>query len=199
MQTLLCTSQDAPCFCGAADDLSHYITEVEILCKACQCTTDTKLIKWAVCYTDESSWNTWAAICDALADPMSWKEFKDVIHDMYLLHQEAHMILGLQASLPPFSMPPALLPAAAILPTLDATQALLSACAPLTLPSFIPAKLLLLPIVMPQPLPLPTVSVLLPPAADALPTLPPCYGPFGPSPMPLAPLPLMPVNANSPA
>ena len=90
------------------------------------------------------------------------------------------MIPALQASLPLFSVPPAPLPAAAVLPASDATQALLSAGVPSTLPSFVPAKPLPPPIVMPQPLLLPAVSVLLPPAADALPALPPAEAPAEP-------------------
>ena len=55
------TSPDAPRFCGAPVDLSCYLEEVQDLCQSCQRAANADLIKYAVYYTDESSWNTFAA------------------------------------------------------------------------------------------------------------------------------------------
>jgi hypothetical protein len=74
MHMLLRTSQEAPCFCGAAINLSHYIAEVESLCQTCQWASDTELVKLARYYTDEASWDTWTAVRDTLADPASWHD-----------------------------------------------------------------------------------------------------------------------------
>ncbi|KAF8660065.1 hypothetical protein AX14_007492 [Amanita brunnescens Koide BX004] len=40
------TTQNAPCFSGAADDLPRYIAEI---------------IKYMVYYTDDEFWDTWSA------------------------------------------------------------------------------------------------------------------------------------------
>ena len=73
------TSPDAPCFCGNANGLSHYLTEVEDLCQSHQRSTDTELIKYAVYYMDEASWDTFAAVRDTLDDPATWLDFKAAV------------------------------------------------------------------------------------------------------------------------
>ena len=90
LRMLLRTSQDAPRFCGDANDLSHYIAEVESLCQARQHATDAELVKWVVYYTDEASWSTFATVRDTLDGPTSWLDFKATIHDMYPVHEAAH-------------------------------------------------------------------------------------------------------------
>ena len=62
MRMLLRTSQAAPRFCGTPDDLPRYLEEVQGLCQSCQRAADADLIKYAVYYADESSWNTFAAV-----------------------------------------------------------------------------------------------------------------------------------------
>ena len=93
MSAALCmplhTSQDALQFCGDANNLSHYIAEVESLCQTCQHATNAELIKWACYYTDEESWDTWTAVRDTLANPASWLDFKAAIHDMYPVREAA--------------------------------------------------------------------------------------------------------------
>ena len=115
------TSQDAPRFCGDANDLSRYIAEVESLCQTRQHAADAELIKWACYYTDKKSWDTWTAIRDALASPASWLDFKAAIHDMYPVHEAAHAPMPLPASLlPSATVPCALPPAAPIVESLPA-------------------------------------------------------------------------------
>ena len=73
MRMPLRTSQDAPRFCGDANDLSRYIAEVESLCQTRRHAADAELVKWAVYYTDEASWSTFAAVRDTLDGPASWQ------------------------------------------------------------------------------------------------------------------------------
>ena len=152
MRMPLRTSQAAPHFCGAPDDLPCYLEEVQGLCWSCQCAADADLIKYAVYYANESSWNTFAAVRDTLDDPKTWDGFIKAICDMYPLRQNAHTSLPLQAPLPPLSMPQhaslplllpvpcALLPAPAVLLVPDARPAPLSSCALSMLPSVASAK-----------------------------------------------------------
>lgn len=121
------TSQDAPCFCGAANDLCHYITAVEALCQSCHHATDADLIKYAVYYTDEASWSTFATAQDALASPTSWDNFKKAIQDLYPRYEVVHAPVPLHASLPP--------PAAIHIPLFSALPEPLLPSAPLVLPA----------------------------------------------------------------
>ncbi|KAF8694641.1 hypothetical protein AX14_001998 [Amanita brunnescens Koide BX004] len=123
------TSQDAPWFLGAADDLARYVAEVESLCKKCQRSTDANLIKWAVYYMEGPTWDTWAITRDALPKPKTWDGFQSAICDVYPQH-EAHTQSPLHASLPslaapitPWSPQP---PAPALTLSLAALDALLS-------------------------------------------------------------------------
>ena len=95
---LLHTAQDAPCFRGAMDDLFKYVKEVENLCWKCQHVTNADLIKWAVYYTDESSWDTFSATHELLEEPKTWEGFKVAISDMYLQYGQAHVPAPLLAS-----------------------------------------------------------------------------------------------------
>ena len=73
------------------EDLSRYIAEVKALCQSCQRLMDTKLIKYAVYYTDEGSWNAFATVQDMLDDPKAWEEFKTAICVMYPICKAAHI------------------------------------------------------------------------------------------------------------
>ena len=124
------TSPDAPRFCGDANDLSRYLEEVQGLCQSCQQAADPDLIKYATYYTDEASWDTFAAVRDTLDDPATWPELQAAIRDLYPIRKDAHAPAALPASLPLSSVPSApllgpLLPTAAVLLTSDALQALL--------------------------------------------------------------------------
>ena len=174
------TSPDAPHFCGNANSLFHYLAEVEDLCQSRQRSTDTELIKYAVYYTDEASWDTFAAIQDTLNDPATWPEFQAAICDLYPIRKDAHAPAALPALLPPSSVPSApllgpLLPAAAVLLTSDALQALL-------LPTPIAASL--------PPVPPPPVPCTLPDTAESLPVSRP--QPLLPASVPCLPLPPVP-------
>ena len=109
------TSQDAPRFLGAADDLPRYFEEVEALCRSCHRSADSEVIRYAVYYTDESSWDAFAAARDSLEGPKTWQEFKTVVFEFYPQREVAHTQSSLQASLPPlpvpFAPPSSLLPA----------------------------------------------------------------------------------------
>ena len=148
MSMPLRTSPDAPYFCGDANDLPHYLTEVEDLCQSRQWMTGPERIKYAVYYTDESSWNIWDSAREVLADPASWEDFKSAMQDLYPRYKVVHAPMPLPASLLPPAAVPCILPpfpppAAAVLLALDAIQALLSAGAPSMRPSEVPAKPLL--------------------------------------------------------
>ena len=112
------TSQDAPRFLGTADDLPRYFEEVEALCRSCRRSADSEVIRYAVYYTDESSWDAFAAARDSLEGPKTWQEFKTVVFEFYPQREVAHMHLSLPASLPLPPMPtaslPSLLPAAPV-------------------------------------------------------------------------------------
>ena len=88
MRMPLHTSPDAPRFCGDANDLPHYLAEVKDLCQSRQRSTDTELIKYAVYYTDEASWDTFAAVQDTLNDPATWSEFQAAICDLYPIRKD---------------------------------------------------------------------------------------------------------------
>jgi hypothetical protein len=75
----LCTSQEAPCFWGAANSLNRYLATMEALCQDCQQNTGPELIKWTVYYADERSEDSFAAARDALTDPANWNEFKHTV------------------------------------------------------------------------------------------------------------------------
>ena len=115
------TSQDAPCFQGAAGDLSRYIADVEALCRSHQRTTNAEFIKYAVYYTAGPTWDAFALTRDALPEPGTWDDFKAAICDIYPQH-EAHTSAPLPASLPSPPMPavslPSLPPAAPVSPSL---------------------------------------------------------------------------------
>ncbi|KAF8690033.1 hypothetical protein AX14_003148 [Amanita brunnescens Koide BX004] len=170
------TGQDAPCFCSDTDDLARYIEEVEGLCHSRQRTSGAELIKFTVYYTDELSYDAFSAARDALADPTSWDEFKQAMHEVYPQHKGQAIAVSLPASLPPLPVPsaslPSLLPATPVTPlvpqfpapTVMLTQAALQALsrpAPSKLPA-IPAMSLssasdtqaLLPPALPLSLPL---------------------------------------------
>ena len=112
------TSQDAPRFLGTADDLPRYFAEVEALCRSCHRSADSEVIRYAVYYTDESSWDAFAAARDSLEGPKTWQEFKAVIFEFYPQREVAHTHTSLPASLPSPPMPtaslPSLLPAAPV-------------------------------------------------------------------------------------
>ncbi|KAF8678488.1 hypothetical protein AX14_004722 [Amanita brunnescens Koide BX004] len=131
------TSQDAPCFLGTADDLAHYVVEVEELCQACQQSANTDLIKWSVYYTEGPTWDMWSTMRDSLPDPKTWEEFKAAICNVYPQHKEAHVQAPLAALLPPLPMPfaplPSMLSAVPISPLLPQLSA--PATAP-ALPTF---------------------------------------------------------------
>ena len=184
------TSPDAPCFCGDANGLSHYLEEVQGLCQSRQQAADPDLINYVTYYTDEASWSTFAAIRDTLDNPKDWSKFKEAIHDLYLIHKVAHTPAALPTSLPLSSVPSApllgpLLSAAAVLLASDALQALLASHPRPVLPAGTvelqsPASSVLasqpLPMLpaIPVVLPLPSPSVCAPvppvppPASDAL-------------------------------
>ena len=61
--------------------------------------TDTDFIKYAVYYTDESSWDTWNSAREVLANPASWEDFKKVMQDLYPIHKGAHAPMPLCALL----------------------------------------------------------------------------------------------------
>ena len=138
MRMPLRTSQDAPRFCGDANDLPRYLAEVEALCHSRGRSAKIELIKWAVYYTDEASWSTFAAAQDALADPACWIEFQAAIQDLYPRYKVIHAAKPLHATLqPPAAIPMLLSPVpspAAVLLAPDALEALLSFSAPPTLP-----------------------------------------------------------------
>ncbi|KAF8671259.1 hypothetical protein AX14_005697 [Amanita brunnescens Koide BX004] len=116
------SSQDAPRFLGTADDLPHYIAEVEELCKSRQKSSDPELIKWAVYSVDGDLWDSFVLTRDALADPASWEDFKCTLHEVFLQHEVASRSASLAASLlplpVPFAPPPSLLPAMPVTPSL---------------------------------------------------------------------------------
>ena len=188
------TSPDAPHFCGNANSLSHYLAEVEDLCQSRQRTTGPELIKYAVYYTDEKSWNIWDSAREVLTDPASWEDFKNAMHDLYPSYEVIHAHAPLLASLPPSSVPSApllgpLLPAAAVLLASDALQALLASHPRPVLPAGTvelqsPASSVL----ASQPPPMPPASdVLLLPASLVLPaTSVPAVLPPLPMPVPCA-------------
>ncbi|KAF8664354.1 hypothetical protein AX14_006732 [Amanita brunnescens Koide BX004] len=124
MRMPLRTSQDVPRFLGTADDLPRYFVEVEALCRSCHRSADSKVIRYAVYYTDESSWDAFAAARDSLEGPKTWQEFKTVIFEFYPQCEVAHMHTSLPASLPSPPMPavslPSLPPAAPMTPTIPA-------------------------------------------------------------------------------
>ena len=131
------TSPDAPHFCGNANSLSHYLAEVEDLCQSRQRTTGPELIKYAVYYTDEKSWNIWDSAREVLTDPASWEDFKNAMHDLYPSYEVIHAHAPLLASVLPSSVPsaplPPLLTDAAVMLAPEALQVLLSLSAPSTL------------------------------------------------------------------
>ena len=99
------SSHDRPSFAGTANDLPHYIAEVEALCQRTQRASDAELIKYAVYYTEGAAWDSFAATRDALAEPGTWDEFRAAIHGMYPSHDDADMAVPLPASLPPHATP----------------------------------------------------------------------------------------------
>jgi hypothetical protein len=156
MRMPLCTSPAVPHFCGAPNNLPRYLAEVDSLCQNCQWATNVELIKYAIYYTDEMSWDTFAAVRDTLDDPKAWDEFKAVIHDLYPIRKAAHIPAPLPASLPlPLPVPCALLlpplPTAIVLLTPDALHALLLSCAPSMLAATPMVPLLPLPAAQPMP------------------------------------------------
>ena len=93
------TSPDVPHFCGDANDLPRYLTEVEDLCQSRQQMTGPECIKYAVYYTDKSSWNIWDSAREVLADPASWEDFKSAMQDLYPRYEVVHAHMPLPASL----------------------------------------------------------------------------------------------------
>ena len=96
---LLRASQDMPRFLGTAGDLSHYIVEVEMLCKSCQRSSEAELIKYTTYFVEESSWDSFVLARDALEDPTSWEEFKSALYNIYPQHECCAPIAPRQALL----------------------------------------------------------------------------------------------------
>ncbi|KAF8628491.1 hypothetical protein AX14_011242, partial [Amanita brunnescens Koide BX004] len=125
-------SQEAPRFSGAANDLSIYLATVEVLCREHQRSSEAELIKYAVYYADESSWDSLTLARDSLDDPTSWGEFKQTVHGFYPQHEDSPIVVSQQAS-PPTPAVASKLSAFALPPTnIPLPVALLPLAAPTT-------------------------------------------------------------------
>lgn len=175
MRMPLRTSQDVPRFLGTANDLPHYIAEVEALCQSRHQPADSDMIKYAVYYTDKLSWDAFAAAQDTLEGLEAWQDFKTAVYKVYLQHKVAHTSVSLPASLLPIPVPtaslPSLLPTASIMPLL------------LQLP--VPTKPLLASALSPTPVPAVPQPAYSPCATPILPVSGPLAAPILPAPLPM--------------
>ena len=169
------TAHDAPCFEGAASDVFRYLAQVEELCHSRQRTTDAEIIRYAVYYTGEGSWDTWSAVRDTLDDPKVWQDFKTAIASLYPQNECAQVPAPLPASLPQVAglamnppVPVVILTPAALQPLLRPASLMPPDAPALAQPSPPPAP-------VSPPLPLPFAVTLLPKpfALVAPPHLPP--------------------------